>query len=266
MFWSLWIPLSTNKAIICIIRHSSSFPTGTFSPPNSTAIQLRSSFLSAAVAVIRRGTIMKQSSFPPTVKEPQDQLLCSSTAGVTPPSSVLSSLLSQMTWFVFLNRAFFVSLYNEYCNYWPEGLYSNKGNGWVGGCMRFQVEGNNTVWFPQGDDRVCARFNQYTLLWVLNWGSILYERGLLLKKSVMFMQLYFNYCEEKGYLEYITNSTRIEIKPLTYRFISCFQEQIFFFFKFFFLKVQLWLLAEKPHPLEIKPSICERQPIISKAA
>lgn len=43
------------------------------------------------------------------------------------------------------------------------------------------------------------------------------------------MQLYFNYCEEKGYLEYITNSTRIEIKPLTYCFISCFQEQIFFF-------------------------------------
>lgn len=82
----------------------------------------------------------------------------------------------------------------------------------------------------------------------------------------MFMQLYFNYCEEKGYLEYITNSTRIEIKPLTYCFISCFQEQIFFFFNYFFLKVQLWLLAEKPHPLEIKPSICERQPIISKAA
>lgn len=40
------------------------------------------------------------------------------------------------------------------------------------------------------------------------------------------MQLYFNYCEEKGYFEYITNSTRIEIKPLTYRFILCFQEQI----------------------------------------
>lgn len=170
---------------------------------------------------------MKQSSFPPTVKEPQDQLLCSSTAGVTPPSSVLSSLLSQMTWFVFLIEPFFVSLYNEYCNYWPEGLYSNKGNGWVGGCMRFQVEGNNTVWFPQGDDCVCAGFNQSTRLWVLNWGSILYERGLLLKKSVMFMQLYFNYCEEKGYLEYITNRTRIEIKPLTYRFILCFQEQIF---------------------------------------
>lgn len=88
--------------------------------------------------------------------------------------------------------------------------------------MRFQVEGNNTVWFPQGDDCVCARFNQYTLLWVLNWGSILYERGLLLKKSVMFMQLYFNYCEEKGYLEYITNSTRIEIKPLTYWFYFVF--------------------------------------------
>lgn len=31
---------------------------------------------------------MKQSSLPPTVKEPQDQLLCSSTARVTPPSSV----------------------------------------------------------------------------------------------------------------------------------------------------------------------------------
>lgn len=36
------------------------------------------------------------------------------------------------------------------------------------------------------------------------------------------MQLYFNYCEEKGYLEYITNSTRIEIKPLTYWFYFVF--------------------------------------------
>lgn len=51
---------------------------------------------------------MKQSSFPPTVKEPQDQLLCSSTAGVTPPSSVLSSLLSQMTWFVFFKSSLFL--------------------------------------------------------------------------------------------------------------------------------------------------------------
>lgn len=34
---------------------------------------------------------MKQSSLPPTVKEPQDQLLCSSTARVTPPSSVTAA-------------------------------------------------------------------------------------------------------------------------------------------------------------------------------
>lgn len=58
---------------------------------------------------------MKQSSFPPTVKEPQDQLLCSSTAGVTPPSSVLSSLLSQMTWFVFLFFVFKSSLFLLVC-------------------------------------------------------------------------------------------------------------------------------------------------------
>lgn len=82
----------------------------------------------------------------------------------------------------------------------------------------------------------------------------------------MFMQLYFNYCEEKGYLEYITNSTRIEIKPLTYWFYFVFSRANLKKKIIFPLKVQLWLLAEKPHQLEIKPSICERQPIINKAA
>lgn len=62
------------------------------------------------------------------------------------------------------------------------------------------------------------------------------------------MQLYFNYCEEKGYLEYITNSTRIEIKPLTYCFISCFQEQIFFFFKLFFPKSTALIASRETSP------------------
>lgn len=90
LFGSSWIPPRMNKAIICNIRHSSSFPPRAFFSPNGAVIQLRSSSpISVAAAVIRRGTLMKQSYFPPTVTEPQDQLLCSSTAEVTPPSSAL---------------------------------------------------------------------------------------------------------------------------------------------------------------------------------
>lgn len=104
--WSLRIPPCTNKAII---RHSGSFPKAFFFP-NASVISVKIFFsISVVAAVIRRGTLMKQSSFLPTVKEPQDQLLCSSTAEVTPPSSVLLSLLSQMTWFVFFNQAFYCS-------------------------------------------------------------------------------------------------------------------------------------------------------------
>lgn len=101
---------------------------------------------------------MKQSYFPPTVKEPQDQLLCSSTAEVTPPSSVLLCLLSQMTWFVFLIKPLIVHLHSEYCNYRLDGLSSDRRNGRCRCRCRsrtvhaFQVEGNNTILFPKEGD------------------------------------------------------------------------------------------------------------------
>lgn len=101
-FWGSQTPPCTNKAIICIICHSSSFPNRLFFlMALSFSSDLFFFFISVAAAVIRRGTLMKQSYFPPTVKEPHNQLLHSSAAKVTPPSSVLWCLFSQMTWFVF---------------------------------------------------------------------------------------------------------------------------------------------------------------------
>lgn len=131
LFGSSWIPPRMNKAIICHIRHSSSFPPRAFFFPNGAVVQLRSSSpISVAAAVIRRGTLMKQSYFPPTVTEPQDQLLCSSTAEVTPPSSALWCVVFFLghKWnvllfiYLFVHSFFFkinpviVHLHKDYCS------------------------------------------------------------------------------------------------------------------------------------------------------
>lgn len=177
VFCSLWRAPSTNKAIIHIICYSSWFPTGAFfSSQHHHSVKIFPS-ISAAAAVIRRGTLMKQSSFPPTVNGPQDQLLCSSTVEVTPPSSVLLSLLSQMTWFVFFNKPFIVHLHNEYCNYWPDGLSNNKENGWVGGCMLSKSK--RITQFDSPRKRTWhAGQNQSKQRSVLNWGGTLWKAGL----------------------------------------------------------------------------------------
>lgn len=153
--WSLRIPPCTNKAIICIIRHSGSFPKAFFFP-NASVISVKIFFsISVVAAVIRRGTLMKQSSFLPTVKEPQDQLLCSSTAEVTPPSSVLLSLLSQMTWFVFFNQAFYCSS-AQWILQLLTGRFIQQQGKWLSRWLHaFQVEGNNTILFPQEGNPPC---------------------------------------------------------------------------------------------------------------
>lgn len=50
----------------------------------------------------------------------------------------------------FLIKPFIVHLYNEYCNYWPDSLSTNKGEmvEWVPAKLS-KSEGNNTVLFSQ---------------------------------------------------------------------------------------------------------------------
>lgn len=127
--------MSTNQAIICIICNSSLLPVGFFL---SSWERSRSAQISAAAAAIKRGTLMKQSSSPSAVKEPQDQLMSSPTAEVTPPSSVL------MLWndtVCFIIRPFAVKQHNEYRNYSPESLSSFQGNGWGDGFMLPEPKG-----------------------------------------------------------------------------------------------------------------------------
>lgn len=118
MFWSTWGPHSLNKAIIYMILYSTSFPTGAFfffftpssnSTVNSHSVRILFS-ISVAAAVITRGTLMKQSSFPPDRERapaPITVQLYRQGWHLLPLFSL--SILSQMTPFVFFNQAFYCS-------------------------------------------------------------------------------------------------------------------------------------------------------------
>lgn len=126
-FWGFRVPPCTNKAIICIICHSGSFPTGF--PPNGPVIQFRSFFYRCGCCGYQKRNFNEAILFPSDrERAPQPITAQLSSQGDT---SFLCSLVFIFTndMVCFLIKPFIVHLHSEYCNFRQGGLSSYGRNG-----------------------------------------------------------------------------------------------------------------------------------------